>query len=153
MNPQSPAYMANMHTHASHLVCSCLVPINVLVYCLTDLKLSIYKKPKLDLLQLIKYTDSNGDSATFRLIATIQNDCRALGTRLGIEKATIDGFDRRHNIITQEEKCENILDLWMKRGDGEYEVTWAGLVQALEDIQLKGVAQELKRALTKAVVR
>ena len=149
MNPQSLAYVASMHTHASQLLYAFLVPINVLGYCLTDSKLSM--KPKLKLLQLIKYTDSDGNSETFRLIATIQNDCRALGTRLGIEKATIDGFDRRH--ITQEEKCENILDLWMKRGDGEYEVTWGGLIQALEDIQLKGVAQELKRALTRAVVR
>ena len=109
----------------------------------------INMEPEINLLQLIKYTDSEGNSRTFRLIEKIQNDWRKLGTRLGIEKATLDGLDNR---LTQEEKCEQILDLWMKRGEGEYEVTWAGLLQALEDIQRKGIANHLQRALTMAAL-
>ena len=133
---------------------------NCSMYCLADQALKwqsrenemklFNEEPEMNQLQLIKYTDSEGNSRTFRLIEQIQNHCKRLGIRLGIEKATLDGFDNRP---TQEEKCEMILELWMMRGDGEYEVTWAGLLQALEDIQLKGVAEHLRRALTMATVK
>ena len=132
------------------------------MYCLTDQapkwqdvlygenEMNLFnREPEMNQLQLIKYTDSEGNPRTFRLIEMIQNNWRKLGTRLGIEKATLDGFDNR---LTQEEKCEKVLDLWMMRGEREYKVTWAGLLQALEDIQLKGVANHLQTALTMATV-
>ena len=102
------------------------------------------------LLHLIKYSDSERNYKTFRLISEIQNNCRRLGTLLGIPKATLDGFD---SSLTLEEQCEKILDLWIKRRDGEYSVTWAGLLQAMEDIQLRGVAKSLREALTLAEVQ
>ena len=130
---------------------------NCSMYCLADPALKwenemklFNEEPEMNRLQLIKYTDSEGNSRTFRLIEKIQNHCKRLGIRLGIERATLDGFDNR---LTLEEKCEKILELWMMRGDGEYEVTWDGLLQALEDIQLKGVADHLRRALTMATVK
>ena len=101
------------------------------------------------LLHLIKYTDSEGESRTFHLIMTIQNDCRQLGTQFGIDNAILNGIDG-----TPVEKCERILDLWMMRGDTkEYKVTWDGLLKALEDLQLKGVAKHLRTALTRQAVK
>ena len=99
------------------------------------------------LLHLIKYTDWEGNDKKFRLISEIQNSCRRLGTLLGIAKATLDGFNKG---LTLEEQCEKILDLWITRGDGEYSeysVTWAGLLQAMEDAELGGVAKHLREAL------
>ena len=110
----------------------------------------INKEPEMNLLHRIKYTDSEGNSGTFHLIKTIQNDCRSLGTQLGIEEAILYGLDSK---LSREEKCEKILDLWIKRGEGKYEVTWAGLLQALEDIQLKGVAKHLRTVLAMATVK
>ena len=109
------------------------------------------KEPEMKLLHLIKYTDAAGESRTFHLIMKIQNDCRRLGTLLGIDNAILNGIDNR---LTPEEKCEKILDQWMMRGDSrEYKVSWAGLLQALEDLQLKGVAKHLRLALTRMVVK
>ena len=102
------------------------------------------------LLHLIKYIDSEGKDQKFHLISEIQNSCRRLGTLLGITKATLDGFD---SSLTLEEQCEKILDLWITRGDGEYSVTWAGLLQAMEDAELGGVAKHLTEALTLAKVQ
>ena len=102
------------------------------------------------LLHLIKYTDSDGNNKMFRLISEIQNSCRRLGTLLGIPKATLDGFD---NSLTLEEQCEKILDLWITKGDGEYSATWAGLLQAMEDAELGGVAKHFREALTLAEVQ
>ena len=97
-------------------------------------------------LHLIKYTDSEGNAKTFRLLEEIQNNCRVLGIVLGIEKATLfEALDKR---LTPVEQCEFILSLWLMRGDGEYSATWAGLLQALEDVELGGVARHLREALT-----
>ena len=133
---------------------------NCSMYCLADPALKwqngenemklFNEEPEMNRLQLIKYTDAEGNSRTFRLIEQIQNHCKRLGIRLGIEKVTLDGFDNRP---TPEEKCEKILELWMMRGDGEYEVTWAGLLQALEDLQLNRAARHLRKALKMATVK
>ena len=96
-------------------------------------------------LHFIRYTDSDGNDKVFRTISEIQNKCRRLGIRLGIETAKLNGID---SSLTAEEQCEEILDLWKTRGDGEYSVTWAGLLQAMEDAELGGVAKHLRKALT-----
>ena len=95
-------------------------------------------------LHLIKCTDSEGNDKEFRLIKEVQNNCRELGTLFGIDKATLDGFD---HTLTQKEKCEKILGLWITRGVGQYSVTWAGLLQAMDDAELGGVAKRLREAL------
>ena len=105
-------------------------------------------EPEMRLLQLIKYTDSKGEKKEFRLIQQIQNDCRNLGTRLGIDEPTLNGIDNSHR--NPEQKCRAILDLWMTRDDGKYDVTWAGLLQALEDVQLGRQAKHLREALAAA---
>ena len=97
------------------------------------------------LLHLIKYTDFEGNDKEFRLIKKIQNNWRELGTLLGIDKATLDGFD---SSLTQKEKCEKIFDLWITKGEGEYSVTWAGVLRALKDAELGGIAKDLSEALT-----
>ena len=104
-------------------------------------------EPEMKLLHLIKYTDSEGNDKKFRFISEIQNSCRRLGTQLGISTATLDGIDRH---LALEDQCEKILHLWITKGEGEYGVTWAGLLQALEDVQLRRIAEHLREALTLA---
>ena len=97
-------------------------------------------EPEMKLLDLIKYIDSEGNDKEFRLISSIQGeDCERLGIRLDI---TIAGFG-----VAQ---CKKILDQWIIRGDGEYSVTWGGLLLALKDAQLGGIANHLRKALTLA---
>ena len=105
--------------------------------------------PDPGLLTLIKYTDSEGKVERFYLIKRIQNDCKKLGSVLGIDEDTLTTFStQRNNDIP--EMCNDILHEWLKRGDeeSEYDGTWAGLLQAMDDAELGGVAQKLKEALT-----
>ena len=102
-------------------------------------------EPEIRKLYFIKYTDSEGNDKEFRLTKMVQNHWRELGTLLGIDKATLDGFD---SSLTRKDKCEKIFDLWIMKGEGEYSVTWAGLLQALKDAELGGVAEHLREALT-----
>ena len=96
-------------------------------------------------LHLIKYIDFEGNMRQFRLISEIQNYCRELGYVLGV-RVRLDEFD------TLKEQCEKILHMWLVRGDGMYSVTWGGLLQALKDAELGGVAKRLEEALTLARV-
>ena len=85
---------------------------------------------------------------SFRLIRDIQSDCRDLGTLLSIDEQTLEGFESNNKQFGQERVCKEILNEWMTRGEGDYEVTWAGLLQALKDAQLNTSAKRLQNALT-----
>ena len=97
------------------------------------------------LLSLIKYSDSEGNDKSFRLVEKIQNDCKDVGEQLGIDRETLNSYDRKSQ-LDPEDACKDILDEWIKRG--EYEVAWSGLLKALEKAHLGGVAKGLKEALT-----
>ena len=103
------------------------------------------EEPTLKLLQFIRYTDHKGNDRTYRFIQKFKNHCTQLGTYLDIEKETLDSFSKSNK--TPEEICGEILDIWMKRGESSYEVTWGGLLMALEDAQHGGVAKNLEQAL------
>ena len=95
------------------------------------------------LLSLIKYTDSQGQNKEFRLVTKIQNRCKEVGTHLKIDKPTLKGFECSHKYPV--DICKEILETWLERG-GDH-VTWAGLLQALDDAQLGRAAQKLTEAL------
>lgn len=101
------------------------------------------QEPDMTLLVLIKYTDCEGNIKRFNLIREIQNDCKDLGTVLGIEEETLNSFGK----ISEAEECTFILQKWIQRGKIRYEVTWDGLLEALEDAWLGGIANHLKKAL------
>lgn len=96
------------------------------------------------LLTLIKYNDSEGERM-FNLIMKIQNDCKDLGTVLGIEEETLNSFKPG---VSPKDKCTTILHKWIQRGKGDYEVTWDGLLKALNDSGLGGIAKHFEKALT-----
>ena len=104
-------------------------------------------EPTLKLLSFIQYTNSEGNTVTFRLIQQIQNRCRDLGILLGINKPTLDNFERNMH-HDQERVCEEILNEWITRGEGDYSITWTGLLQALKDARLKTISEHLEEALT-----
>lgn len=103
------------------------------------------QEPDMALLALIKYTDCDGNIKRFNLIMEIQNDCKDLGTVLGIERETLNNFDE--TTPSETEMCSFILQTWIQRGKISYEVTWDGLLEALEDASLGGIASHLEKAL------
>ena len=105
----------------------------------------INKEPDIRLLTLIKYTNPEGKGDRFYLTRTLQNDCKHLGTFLGIDKETLTAYSEKSK--PKSEVCEDILYEWMKRSEGDYDVTWAGLLKAMDDAALGGVANQLFRAL------
>lgn len=97
------------------------------------------------LLSLIKYTDSRGQEKEFRLIQKIQNKCKEVGTHLNIEESTLKSFEHNPKCPEPIDICNKILATWKERGEDN--VTWAGLLQALDDAQLGGIARKLTEAL------
>ena len=66
-----------------------------------------------------------------------------IGTELGIDQATLDGFKSTHK--TPSEICKSIFNIWIKRGE---QVTWKKLLQVLKDLQLGGIEKDLREALS-----
>ena len=101
------------------------------------------KEPCTKLLSLIRYTDEEGEPATFELITEIQNKCGPIGTQLGIDDPIIKGLREEHR--NSADVCREILIKWRDRG---VDVTWARLLGVLRDLKHKRVADILEMALT-----
>lgn len=104
------------------------------------------REPTALLLSHIKYIDSEGQEQHFRLIREIQADCKQLGLHLGVDSGTLKGLDKQHRGI-MEDFCADVLEIWKVRARGYYPVTWGGLLDALEDADLKIIAKKLQKAL------
>ena len=91
----------------------------------------------------IKYTDKERNEQNFYLI---QTKCKKLGTILRIEQGTLDSFDIKYR-GDMESFCKTALHIWITRALGKCSVTWGGLLEALKDAQLGGIATKLEAAL------
>ena len=70
----------------------------------------------------------------------------SLGRLLGIEHETLQGIQRQQR-EDPVPVCTSILDTWITRAEGPYQITWGGLLDALRDARLGGIADDLEKAL------
>ena len=101
--------------------------------------------PKERMLFFIEYETSEGNEE-FYFITKIQTKCMSLGDILGIEHETLQGIQGQHQ-KNPVPVCSSILDTWITRAEGPYEITWGGLLDALRDARLGGIANDLENAL------
>ena len=93
------------------------------------------------------YTDPDeGTTKKFNFLKVIQGDCMYFAVVLGIDEDTLMIFDKTGP--READDCKYILEEWMEREGRDYEVTWAGLLEALNDAALVRVRRDLKTALT-----
>ena len=98
------------------------------------------------MLSFINYKTSEGNKK-FYLIARIQgNNCVSLGRLLEIEHETLKAIERQYR-EDPVPVCTSILDTWITRAEGRYKITWGGLLNALRDARLGGIANDLEKAL------
>lgn len=90
---------------------------------------------------LIKYQVYN-EEKDFRLLQKIQHKWYVIGALLGVPVDTIDSYRS-----TDEEKCCDVLGMWMERGSPEYPVEWDGLIKVLQDVEMRAAARDLREAL------
>lgn len=117
----------------------------IIVGTLLDTAVSLWThwgKKKLDMqhITLIKYKLQN-EEKEFRLLQVIQHKWYDIGLLLGVPVTTIDSRK------TNEEKCQDVLRMWMEKGSPEYPVEWGGLIKVLWDVEMRTAADELREAL------
>ena len=106
------------------------------------------ERPTMDMIQLVKYTGSDGQPKEFRLLENIQGKWKDIGTLMRIENATLNNFEHKHRGESKEQ-CRDVLQTWREQGSEKYPVTWSGLLEVLKDVQLKEVSRELEEVLGK----
>ena len=89
---------------------------------------------------VIKYQVHN-EEKEFRLLQRIQDKWNDIGTLLGVPVNTIDSCKKN------EEKCKDVLRMWMDNGSQRYPVEWGGLIKVLQDVEMRVVAEEFIEAL------
>ena len=104
------------------------------------------EQPQEKILHLISYTDVNGHKQSFRFLEEVKLNCTSLGTRFDIRLTDMESWEHQYH-RDQYRVCQKILQRWEENGSEQYEVTWGGLLTALEDAQLSDIAGQLENAL------
>ena len=110
------------------------------------------ERPGMRELQLIKW-NKDGEEKHLRIRTSISTHWKDLGNTFGISASELQGLDRQH-MRDQEECCYAVLQKWLQNGSqprDTYAVTWRGLIGALQDTNLREVANELEMALRKGL--
>ena len=84
----------------------------------------------------------------FRLLENIQGHWKDIGTLMGIETSMLEKFEHKWRGDLKEQ-CREVLQAWLEQGSEKYPVTWRGLLDVLEDVQLKTISLELQEKLGK----
>ena len=104
------------------------------------------EKPDMRHITLITYQAHDGE-AEFRLLQEIQSRWYDIGLELSVPVNTIDSRK------TGEEKCRDVLRMWLENGSPQYPVKWGSLVKVLQKVQMRAVAYELRSALDNQIVQ
>lgn len=101
------------------------------------------KKPKLATLNCFKYKDVEGQEQRFFIMDRIGAKWRRLGLALNFETSCLDSIQSTCNHDV-EQCCEKMLTQWL---DGHVKqqlpITWKALLEALRDVRLDQLANEL----------
>ena len=97
-------------------------------------------RPDMRHITLITYQAHDGE-AEFRLLQEIQSRWYDIGLELSVPVNTIDSRK------TGEEKCRDVLRMWLENGSPQYPVEWGSLVKVLQKVQMRAVAYELRSVL------
>ena len=103
-------------------------------------------------LKLIRWTDKKGREQTFSLMDKISWKWQDLGIMIGLESTQLDVYDFE-NQGNPTECCERVLTEWLYGQDGtrgDYPVTWNGLRELLQDVEISEVAERFMEALQKS---
>jgi len=103
----------------------------------------IKERPNMRYITLIRY-QKDDEEAEFRLLQEIQEKWKNIGLEL-LDSVHIESHK------TNEEKCWDVLETWLKRSSDEYPVEWGSLVKVLQKVQLKEVAKQLSEALNNQI--
>lgn len=107
------------------------------------------EKPEEWDLELIKYTEE-GKTLNFRLLQEIQHKCKAIGIQLRINKQSLERYEKKHD-HDPIEVCLEVFHFWSTAGLDRYSYTWGSIMTLLEDVEMKGIAERLKKALDNRV--
>lgn len=100
-------------------------------------------------LSLIKWDDSEGQTQKFELVSKVSSKWRDFGRQVQLDEDKMDGWQREKQGNTKE-LWLSVMDAWLKGQGDEYQRNWEGLFEMLEDVNMKGVVEDLKHALSKA---
>lgn len=104
----------------------------------------------MELMHLLKYRGGDGQLKYFRLLEKVQVHWKDIGILMGIENATLEMFEHKWRGDLKEQ-CRDVFQTWLRQGSEKYSVKWSGLLELLEDVQLKEIAYELQEILGKLI--
>lgn len=102
--------------------------------------------PTLQLLTLIKWTDSNGVERSYNLVDQISSKWEDVVIRLKLNHRR-DNY--KQNNADNEQCLKDVFTDWIHQNGHppEYPLTWVGVFQLLQDVGMTTAAEDLKKAL------
>ena len=107
-------------------------------------------QPTIKNLQLIRWTNENGELKKFRLKLLICNEWEEVGDLVDIPDAMLRAWSTKYR--DNPLKCiKPVLSHWLNNPTNDYPATWDGLCKLLEDIQHSELAKKLRHCVSDAL--
>ena len=103
--------------------------------------------PSVESLTIIKWTDKKGEVHKFELKKHISSKWFDIGVRLGQSMNTLENYKQQYD--DNNIRMDYVFRQWIDN-DGHpsvYPMTWAGVIELLQDMDMNGTANGLKEAL------
>jgi len=100
------------------------------------------------MLQLVKWGNKFGETKTLRLYEVLATVWKKVSDLLKLDGNTITNVETKYN--RDPEQCiRDVMRRWLndENKSANYQCTWNGLCQLLEDVELSTVSTHLKEAL------
>lgn len=105
-------------------------------------------KPDLATLNCFKYKDSQGVLQRIFITDEIAAKWKRFGLALEFTTSDLNNIESKYG--TDVEKCINeLLTLWLGRSSCQQPITWKTLLEALRDVRIEQLANELTEIITK----
>lgn len=100
----------------------------------------------MDLLHLIKYTGPDGREQSLKLVDKLGPYWMKMGFLLGIEQHQLDLWEQKYNSSSN---CSGAVFSYFlnhgSHGTYQYPTTWGGVIKLMQDLDLRGIADEIKK--------
>lgn len=97
-------------------------------------------------LNLLKWKTADGQKQKLSVLETVMNSWKRIGHCLGVSNPLLQAWEKKY-LRDPEECCRCVFQHWIDNGCEDYEVSWDGVVELLDDLNFSEDVIKLQEAL------
>ena len=94
----------------------------------------------------MKWKNSAGATERVTILDDVCSEWKRIGDLLALNPGHLKAIENDNRGVAYD-CCRAVFHDWLQEEEGEYSVTWEGLCELLEDMQLSNLANRLRKIL------